>query len=95
MKDEKSEYGKKYSGHKKKSRRPNCSSGIPSHMGHNSPKEWMNCLTNLTYTCNPSTTPRYLQILGNFIIYKVYLALVVWGIRIQPTFALVRVVKGD
>ena len=23
------------------------------------------------------------------------LALVVWGIRIQPTFALVRVVKGD
>ena len=23
------------------------------------------------------------------------IALVVWGIRIQPTFALVRVVKGD
>ena len=26
---------------------------------------------------------------------NVRLALVVWGIRIQPTFALVRVVKGD
>ena len=31
----------------------------------------------------------------NLIIEQFQLAPVVWGIRIQPTFALVRVVRGD
>ena len=42
---------------KKKSRWPNCSSGLPSHRrGWYSPKQWMNYQTNLTYTYNLSTT---------------------------------------
>ena len=40
---------------KKQSRRSNYSSGLPSLLGRNSPKKWMNYLTNLTF--NPSTTP--------------------------------------
>ena len=42
---------------KMKSLWPNYSSGLPSSGGRYSPKQWMNCLTNLTYTYNPSTTP--------------------------------------
>ena len=52
-----SECGKKYSRHETNmSRRPNCSPGLPSPRGSYSPKEWMNYLTNLANTYNPSTT---------------------------------------
>ena len=37
---------------KKKSRRPNCCSGLPSPRDRSSPKQCMNYLTNLTYTYN-------------------------------------------
>ena len=44
---EKSEHFK-YTKHAKKTRRPNCSSGLPSPWGRYSPKQWMNHLTNST-----------------------------------------------
>ena len=47
----------KYGAHKT-SRRPNYSSGLLSPKGRYSPTQWMNYLTNIIYTYNPSTTPR-------------------------------------
>ena len=40
---------------KKISRRPNYSFALPSPWGRYSPKQWMNCLTILPHTYNPST----------------------------------------
>ena len=39
---------------------------------------------------SPNETKHHLKLGG-----QIHLAPVVWGIRIQPTFALVRVVRGD
>ena len=50
---EKSEYRRDYSEHEKN----NCSSGLPSPLGGFSRKQYMNYLTTIAYTYNPSTEP--------------------------------------
>ena len=57
----------------------NYSSGLPSQQCRYSPKQWMNYLTNLTYTYGPSTTPGWLFCKSDFVKRKKNISIILLG----------------